>query len=105
VVVEDPFVTSFLRSLLAKDGYQVVSAAPQHGLDMLRGHAVEADLLITNSPAVFREVGGRIPLLYLAASPERAQVASFRIARTLSKPFRPRQLLDAVGQLIADAKR
>ena len=105
VVVEDPFVTSFLRSLLAKNGYRVVTAEPEHGLEMLRGHAVEADLLITNRPALFREVGARIPLLYLCAFPDRAQVASFRIAITLRKPFQPRQLLDAIGHLLADAKR
>ena len=103
-MIEDPFITNFIRSLLATGGYSVVTAEPHHGLNILRSGAVEVDLLITNSPGMFSEVGERIPVLYLAAVPDPDEVAGFRISRTLRKPFRPRQLLETVRQLIAEAK-
>lgn len=100
MVVEDPFVSSFLGSLLTKHGYQVVFAAGPQGLDLLRTGEATPDLLVTNQPAIFAAVGDSLPLLYLAAFPEPEQASAFPICGTLRKPFQPRQLLEAVQDLV-----
>ena len=105
LVVEDPFVTKFLRSLLTRDGFQVAAAQPRDALEMLRSRAIKVDLLVTNAPAHFTEVAERVPLLYLAAVPDLAAVAEFQTMFTMRKPFRPRQLLEAVRQLVAGPKQ
>jgi DNA-binding response OmpR family regulator len=99
VVVEDPFVLSFLGNVLTKSGYQVVPARVQRGLELVRAGGAKVDLLITNTPAAFAEAGERIPLLYLSAFPDPEQASGFRACRILRKPFHPRQLLAAVAEL------
>lgn len=100
MVVEDPFVSSFLRTLLTKHGYRVVLAAAPQGSELLRTGEATPDLLITNKPAVFATFGDSLPLLYLAAFPDAEQTSAFPICRTLRKPFQPRQLLEAVQDLV-----
>lgn len=101
LIVEDPFVTGLLRSVLERKGFSVVSARAPHALEMLRAGEVHPDLLITNSPSAFAEIGDWMPLLYLSACPDPEQVSSFRTWLSLNKPFQPRDLVDAVGDLLS----
>jgi len=100
MVVEDPFVSGLLRSLLTGQGYRVALASVSHGLELLRSAQAIPDLLITNQPAPFATMGDSLPLLYLAASPDPQQAAAFPNCSTLRKPFEPRQLLEAVRHLV-----
>ena len=72
VVVEDPCVRNFLRSVLERQGYEVLSGEVRHGLAVLSAGCQEVQLLITNVPSAFTEFAGRVPLLYLAALPDPA---------------------------------
>lgn len=105
LVVEDPYVARFLERLLVKAGYRVLPAEPGSAVGALRDGTVAVDLLLTNVPTLFVEWGGRIPLLYLAAFPDMDHISAFATSRTLHKPFQPRQLLDAVAEVLAAARR
>jgi DNA-binding response OmpR family regulator len=100
VVVEDPFVRNFLRSVLERQGYEVLSGGIWHGLAALRHGSREVQLLITNLPSAFTEFADRVPLLYLAALPDPSLVSQYRNSRVLSKPFHPHQLLASVQELL-----
>jgi hypothetical protein len=100
VVVEDPFVRNFLRTLLERQGYKVVPGEVPHGLAALRDGGQKVRLLITNVPAAFTEFADRVPLLYLAALPDPNLASVYRNSRVLSKPFRPADLLVLVQELL-----
>lgn len=100
VVVEDSFISSFLRNILERKGYRVIPAKAGDGVELLRSGDREISLVITNIPAVFAEFADRVPLLYLSAYPDPAAVSPFRSSRVLSKPFHPDQLLSCVEQLL-----
>jgi len=100
VVVEDPFVSGFLRNVLQRKGYCVLPMAAGEGLDLLRSGDSGIGLLITNLPAAFTEFAERVPLLYLAAFPDPKVASAFRASRLLRKPFHPEQLLTFVEQLL-----
>jgi hypothetical protein len=99
-VVEDPFVSKFLRSLLLRRGYRVIDAKPEHCVDLLRSGEAGIGLVITNIPAAFAEFADRVPLLYLAAFPDLTAVAPFRSMRVLRKPFLHSDLLSCVEELV-----
>ena len=103
LIVEDPFVTSLLRSLLAKHGFSVACSSVNAAREALRGPGMSADLLITNRPSLFAEAGDRVPLLYLSACPDPDEVAAFRNCVSLPKPFQPRELLEAINELLGCA--
>ena len=100
VVVEDPFVRNFLRTLLERQGYKVGSGEVPHGLAALRDGGQKVRLLITNVPAAFTEFADRVPLLYLAALPDPSLASQYRNRRVLSKPFHPHDLLASVQELL-----
>ena len=100
VVVEDPFVRNFLRTVLERQGYKVLSGGVRHGLAALRDGSQEVQLLITNVPAAFTEFAGRVPLLYMAALPDPSLASQYRNRRALSKPFHPHDLLASVQELL-----
>ena len=100
VVVEDPFVRNFLRTVLERQGFEVLSGGVRHGLAALRDGSQEVQLLITNVPAAFTEFAGRVPLLYLAALPDPSLASQYRNRRVLSKPFHPHDLLASVQELL-----
>jgi DNA-binding response OmpR family regulator len=100
VVVEDPVVRKFLRTVLERQGYTVLSGGVPDGLAALRDGSQEVQLLVTNVPAAFTEFAGRVPLLYLAALPDLSMASPYRNSRVLSKPFHPRRLLASVQELI-----
>lgn len=96
LIAEDPFIAAFVRTLLHRDGYEVIVAAAERGLELIETGAVQADLVITNNPQVFLPVAGRIHLLYLAAMPDPSLIARFPSARSLRKPFSNSDLVEAV---------
>ena len=100
VVVEDQFVRNFLRTVLERQGFEVLSGGVRHGLAALRDDSQEVRLLITNVPAEFTEFAGRVPLLYLAALPDPSLASQYRNRRVLSKPFHPHDLLASVQELL-----
>ena len=103
LVVEDPFVRSFVHSYLSRQGYDVVDADVEQGLALLREPDSPIRLLITNQPQPFAEAGHVIPLIYVAASPDESLVGSFSRWRTLEKPFQPSQLLHLVEEMLKPA--
>jgi DNA-binding response OmpR family regulator len=102
LVAEDRFVRAFVLTYLTRQGFSVVSLDVGEAEEQIQAGTVEFDLLITNRPAQFAELAGRVPLLYLAASPDPAETAGFTRCHVLRKPFRPEQLLTAVTSLLGD---
>ena len=100
VVVEDPFVSGFLRNILERQGYKVISVEAQDGVSLLRSGGPGIGLLITNLPSEFAEFAGTVPLLYIAAFPDPSAASAFRKSRLLRKPFHTGQLLACVEQLL-----
>jgi DNA-binding response OmpR family regulator len=98
-VVEDPFICHYLQCLLALRGYQVLEAAPQRGVELVRSETMKVTLVITNTPEIFAAFAERVPVLYLAAIPDLYLAARFRACRVLRKPFDPEQFLEAVDEL------
>ena len=100
LVVEDPYVSAFLRSLLVQRNYEVVFAGFSDARDMLLTGRARIDVLVTNSPLEFTGTPG-VPLLYLAANPDLSAIRGFTRALALTKPFHPRELLDCVARLLS----
>lgn len=101
VVVEDPFIRTYLRAALARKGYRVVGTDARTAAEMIRSGADAVDLLITNSPGDFVEFADSTPVLYLSGAPDPDQVAPFSASRVLQKPFHPEDLFAAVRELTA----
>jgi len=98
VVVEDVFVRSFLRTALARHGYEVICAAPAQAAQLLQNGGI--DLLITNVPQTFAAFGAQVPLLYLAAFPDPALAVDYSRWLALRKPFQTTELMLLVEQLL-----
>ncbi|HUI57117.1 MAG TPA: hypothetical protein VLY04_19210 [Bryobacteraceae bacterium] len=99
LVAEDPFVGSFLRTLLQRRGYKVVNAQASHGMELMLAGDIRAALVITNTPEAFLPLADEIPLLYIAAAPDLSLAARFASCRVLRKPFHSDDLVRAVGEL------
>lgn len=99
LVAEDPFVSSFLRTVLQRRGHSVVIAEACHAGELLRRRSVAPDAVITNRPEVFLEFAGSVHLLYLAAAPDAGLASQFPNCRVLRKPFLNEDLLEAVEEL------
>lgn len=98
LVTEDPFVSSFLRAVLQRFGYEVVIADAERAVALVRRGA-GVDVVITNRPDLFLEFAQTVHLLYIAASPDMDLAAQFPDCRALRKPFRNDELLAAVDKL------
>jgi hypothetical protein len=85
--------------LLARLGYQVLEAAPQRGVELVRTETTKVALVVTNTPHLFTAFAEWLPVLYLAAIPDLDLAACFRACRALRKPFHPYQFLEAVEEL------
>jgi hypothetical protein len=94
VIVEDPFIRRFVRSVLGKSGHAVMESDTQ---DALKLSPDSVKLLITNQPQVFEHLGHTVPILYLSGTPDWALASRFPNLRILQKPFHAHQLLEAVG--------
>jgi hypothetical protein len=99
LVAEDPFINTFLRTVLQRHGYKVVTSEVSYASTSLSDGSVKADVLITNSPVAFLPFADRLPLLYIAANPDTSLAERFRVARVLRKPFRNEELLTALDEL------
>jgi hypothetical protein len=99
LVAEDPFVSSFLRTVLQRQGYEVECLEPEHAAALLQEGRTAPGMVITNKPQAFLEFAGTLPLLYTAASPDLVLAEQFSHFEVLHKPFRNDQLLMAVEEL------
>jgi len=99
LVAEDPFINSFLRTVLTRRGHKVATGEPYQASDLVLRGDLKADVVITNTPQAFLPLADTLPLLYIAASPDPELVVRFRKCRVLRKPFRNEELLDAVEDL------
>jgi hypothetical protein len=98
-VIEDPFVSKFLRDLLTRRGYRVLESSALQIKGMITEGGMSFALVITNQPNELVSFASDLPLLYLAASPDSGLIARFRNGRALRKPFQTQQLLNAIGEL------
>lgn len=99
LVAEDPFVGNFLRTVLQRHGYQVVTGEAIHTSELVRQGRIAADVVITNDPDAFLPLAGTQPLLYIAANPDLELASKFPVCRVMHKPFRNEDLLEAVEYL------
>ena len=99
LVADDPFVCSFLRTVLQRHGHHVVIAEASRASQCLREGGVTADLVITNQPEAFLLLAATVPMLYIAANPDPDLAAQFHNCQVLRKPFRNDALLEAVDEL------
>jgi DNA-binding response OmpR family regulator len=99
LVVEEQFVSEFLRSALTHQGYKVICATAGVARAILRRDRESVKLLVTNTPLEFAAFPD-LPVLYLAACPDPAQIDPFADSLALAKPFHPRRLFECVAQLI-----
>lgn len=101
VVVEDLLISKLVRAVLRKEGYSVVVANPPEAADLLRLPGGDLSILLTNSPAIFLEFAGTVPLLYLSSAPDPQLEGQFRCCRVVRKPFAPGELVQAISELAA----
>ena len=99
MVVEDPFIQKYLRTVLTRQGYRVVGADARTAIGMLGSALDSVDLVITNSPRDFMAFAKTVPLLYIAGAPDLDLASCFARSRVLRKPFHPDQLLELVKDL------
>jgi len=99
LVAEDPFINSFLRTVLQRHGYKVVTTDQHQGSNLVRTGGVQPDVVITNKPEAFLPFAEDRPMLYIAASPDPELALRFQTCRVLRKPFRYEDLLEAVDEL------
>ena len=89
---------SFLRAALGRQGHTVSCPTSAEAMRLLQTGQI--DLLVTNSPTAFSQFGDVVPLLYMAAFPEPAFAAAFRVWLPLPKPFQTSELTAAVDRLL-----
>lgn len=99
LMVEDPFICTYIRNVLSRHGFACVEAGLRHAAEILADGTQHVSLLITNRPEQFLPFAGSIPLLYVAAFPDPVLAARFSPCLTLAKPFHNAELVDAVAQL------
>jgi DNA-binding response OmpR family regulator len=96
VIVEDPFIRRFVRSILGRLGHYVMESDEADALKLAANGLGSVKLLITNKPDVFERLDRTVPILYLSATPDWDLAARFRNLRVLQKPFHAHELLEAV---------
>ena len=101
VIVEDPFIRRFVRSVLGRSGHHVMESDALDAYKLAAEGPGSVKLLITNKPDVFEHLEPTVPILYLAASPDWELASRFSNLRVLQKPFHAHELLEAVGAVTA----
>ena len=101
VIVEDPFIQRFVRSVLGRSGHHVMESDALDAYKLAAEGPGSVKLLITNKPDVFEHLERTVPILYLAASPDWELASRFSNLRVLQKPFHAHELLEAVGAVTA----
>src|ERR1700691_3193435 len=99
LIVENPFIRRFVRSVLGRCGHEVMESDAQDALKLAAEGPGIVKLLITNKPDVFARLEHPVPILYLATFPDWEFAARFSKLRVLQKPFHAHELLEAVGQV------
>jgi DNA-binding response OmpR family regulator len=99
VVVEDPAVSRFVGKVLQRAGYSVLELGLKPALEAARTGEIKMRMLITNIPHVFVGAAAHVPLLYVAAEPDRNRARGYGKHSLLQKPFHPADLLSAVKQM------
>jgi CheY-like chemotaxis protein len=99
VIVEDPFIRRFVRSVLGRSGHEVMESDAHDALKLAAEGPGSVKLLITNKPDVFERLEHPVPILYLATFPDWDLAARFSKLRVLRKPFHAHELLEAVGEV------
>ena len=99
LVCENPLIEKYLGMVLRRTGREVLILQADRAIEMLKSGAHQISLLITNTPAQFRQVAGELPFLYLSASPDHKMAATFPNLRVLQKPFSVAELVNAVNEM------
>ena len=99
LVVEEQFVSEFLRTVLIHRGYQVICTRPGNAQALLRHDRASVHVLVTNVPLDFVAFPD-LPVLSVAASPDPEVACGFEHCVSLRKPFQARQLYDCIEQLL-----
>jgi hypothetical protein len=101
LVAEDPFINTFLRTVLQRRGHKVITSDASQASDFLRTGSVTVDVVITNDPIAFLPFADTVRMLYIAASPDPALASQFPHCRVLQKPFRNDELVEVVEELFS----
>ena len=97
ILVEDPFIRSYLRFVLQRRGFSVVESDAIHACEMANSN--DGVLVITNAPEPFLPCADKLALVYIAAAPDMELAARFPRCRVVRKPFPPEALVKAVEGL------
>ena len=100
VVVENPLICRFIRSVLTPQKVTTVDANAAEAMSLVESGDAKVCLLITNRPGAFLSVSGKLPVLYVSSQPELGLTGAFRECRILNKPFGPSELVGAVSALM-----
>jgi DNA-binding response OmpR family regulator len=100
VIVEDPSISRLVKSVLRREGREVLVADAQQAQTLMEQGDSRVKLLITNRPHAFAGLDGFIPVLYLTSAPDWELAARTRGLRVLQKPFQTKDLVEAVGEII-----
>jgi DNA-binding response OmpR family regulator len=104
VIVEDPFIRRFIRSVLGRSGHTVMESDAQKAVNLASEKPDAVKLVITNKPDVFEHLEHSVPIIYLAASPDWDLASRFSNLRVLQKPFHAHELLEAVDAMTGALK-
>ena len=104
VIVEDPFIRRFVRSVLERSGHDVMESDAQDAYKLAANGSASVKLLITNKPDIFEHLEQTLPMLYLASCPDWELASRFSNLRVLQKPFHAQDLLEAVGAATDERK-
>jgi hypothetical protein len=99
MVVEDPFIRNYVRTVLARSGYTIVEAEPHRALDLLQSEGSKVQVVVTNKPSPFVPFRTELAMVYIASVPDPEIAAQFPSCRILQKPFQAQELANAVNEL------
>ena len=102
VIVEDPAIRRLVKSVLGRDGHQVLECGAEQALRYVTAGEEPVKLLITNRPQEFSELENTVPILYLTSTPDWDIARRTRQLRVLQKPFHAKDLIEAVRDLAPD---
>jgi hypothetical protein len=97
ILVEDPFIRSYLRFVLIRRGYSVIESDAARACEMVIADG--SVLVITNTPEAFLPCAHKVALIYVATAPDMDLASQFPACRVLRKPFQPEELVKAVEGL------
>ncbi len=99
IVVEDASIRRLVKNVLGREGHDVIESDAQQALRLVETGEAPVKLLITNRPQAFAHLDGFVPVLYMASTPDWELASRMRRLRVLQKPFRTKDLLQAVGEI------